>query len=144
MVAARILGPGPDADDAVAEAFARALLRWRRVKVLSYRDAWVLRVTANATVDVTRRRRPEPESAATVAFVDEAVDRIALAAALRALAPRQRDVIALRYLADLSVEEVAEALRVSVNTVKTHTARGIETLRATLGDWKEEPNVDPA
>ena len=138
-VANRILGAGPDAEDAVGEAYARALVRWRRVSALPYREAWVLRVTANVAVDLTRRRPVEAQPVEHERPVDAAVDRIALAAALRGLAPRQREAIALRYLAGLSVEEVAEVLSLSVNTVKTHTSRGIETLRASLGDWKDEP-----
>ena len=140
-VAGRILGPA-DADDAVSEAFARTLVRWRQVRGLPYRDAWLLRVTANVAVDMTRRRQPAPQNvsaAVSAGSDDDAVDRIALAAALQALAPRQREIIALRYLAGLSIEEVAEVLRISVNTVKTHTSRGIEALRVSLGDWKEDP-----
>ena len=46
-VAVRILGDGADAEDAAAEALARAHASWKKVGTMSYRDAWVLRVTAN-------------------------------------------------------------------------------------------------
>ncbi|MBV9041360.1 MAG: hypothetical protein JOZ68_10160, partial [Acidimicrobiia bacterium] len=58
-VAYRILGSRPAAEDAAAEAFTRALVAWRRVRSLPYRDAWILRVSANVAIDVRRRRSPE-------------------------------------------------------------------------------------
>src|SRR5947209_14839205 len=59
-VAYRILGNVADAEDAAAEALARALLRWRKVGPLPYRDAWVMRVAANVAIDTVRRRRTVP------------------------------------------------------------------------------------
>ncbi len=50
-VARRILGDVTDSEDAAAEALARALRCWRRVGRLSYRDAWIMRVTANVALD---------------------------------------------------------------------------------------------
>lgn len=140
-VASRLLSSGADVDDAVAEAFARALASWRKVEALDYRDAWVLRVTAHVAIDITRRRRPPDVPEGVEDMTNSTLDRIALAAALAALAPRQRDVITLHYLAGLSVEQVADALRLSVNTVKTHNARALEALRARLGSWEEQRDV---
>lgn len=57
QVAYRILGDRSEAEDAAAEAFTRALVTWRKVGALAFRDAWVLRVTANVAVDWRRRRR---------------------------------------------------------------------------------------
>ncbi len=140
-VAERIVGAG-EADDAAAEAFARALASWRRVGRLPYREAWLLRVTGNVAVDMARRRRPSVdvdalgglEVGGDTAGSDQALDRVALAAALAALAPRQREVVTLRFLAGLPVEQVAAALRISTNTVKTHSTRGLGALRGALGE----------
>jgi RNA polymerase sigma factor (sigma-70 family) len=94
-----------------------------------------MRVTANVALDVLRRsRRPLP--AAVVVEVDPAdaaVTRLALAHALRRLPRRQRDVVVLRYLADLSEADVAESLGVSAGSVKQHARRAIDALRRTLG-----------
>lgn len=61
QVAYRILGDRSEAEDAAAEAFTRALVTWRKVGALAFRDAWVLRVTANVAVDWRRRRRASVE-----------------------------------------------------------------------------------
>ena len=52
--------------------------------------------------------------------------------ALRALPHRQRECVALRYYLELSVDEIAEAIGVSVNSVKTHLKRGLRSLAETL------------
>jgi RNA polymerase sigma factor (sigma-70 family) len=98
-----------------------------------------MRVTANVAVDMTRRRRTLPSIAeALVHDQDAALDRVALAAALRALSRRQREVVALRYLGGLPEADVAGALGISVNSVKTHTLRALAALRSRLGpDFRE-------
>jgi RNA polymerase sigma factor (sigma-70 family) len=64
---------------------------------------------------------------------DAAVTRLALAQALRRLPRRQRDVVVLRYLADLSEADVAESLGVSAGSVKQHAHRAVNALRRALG-----------
>ncbi len=134
-IAMRLVGDGAEADDVAAEALARAYARWPKVRDLDYRDAWVMRVTANVALDVLRRaRRPLPLPAVSdFDPADAAVTRIALAQALRRLPRRQRDVVVLRYLADLSEADVAESLGVSAGTVKQHAHRAVDALRRALG-----------
>ncbi len=138
-VARRILGDHAQAEDAAAEAFARALASWRRVGRLPYRDAWILRVTANVAIDTARklRHRVPTEDVGDVVSApspaDAAATRLAMLAALEALSRRQREVVALRYLADLSESTVAECLGVHVGTVQQHAHRGMKALRQHLG-----------
>ena len=135
LIAVRLVGAGPGADDVAAEALARAYARWSKIRELDYRDAWVMRVTANVALDVLRRsRRPLPAPVDDEADpADAAVTRLALAQALRRLPRRQRDVVVLRYLADLSEADVAESLGVSAGSVKQHAHRAVDALRRTLG-----------
>jgi RNA polymerase sigma-70 factor (sigma-E family) len=134
-MAIRLVGAGPEADDVAAESLARAYARWPKVRDLDYRDAWVMRVTANVALDVLRRsRRPLPPPAAVEDDPAEAaVTRLALAHALRRLPRRQRDVVVLRYLADLSEADVARSLGVSAGSVKQHAHRAVDALRRALG-----------
>jgi RNA polymerase sigma factor (sigma-70 family) len=137
----RMLGSKADAEDVAQETVARACARWTKVR--EYPQAWVARVSANMAIDVIRRRRrerrptvaPEDRSAAD-AFVGE---RLELAAALGRLPRRQREVVVLRYVADLGEAEVAQQLGCSVGTVKQHGSRGLRNLRARLDitGWSE-------
>jgi len=138
-VAYRILGNVADAEDAAAEALARALVRWRKVGPLPYRDAWVMRVAANVAIDMVRKRR-------SVSIEDTVVDdgtenaqlRVALVAALSALSHRQREVVSLRYVGGLTEAEVASCLGISINSVKKHMLRGTTSMRERLGrEWEE-------
>src|SRR3954471_22684677 len=98
-VAYRLLGNVSDAEDAAAEALARACVAWRRVGKLPYRDAWVMRVSANVAVDIVRRRRAPMPAAAPIdddADADAAVRRLAVVDGLRGLPRRQREAVALR------------------------------------------------
>lgn len=60
-------------------------------------------------------------------------DRTLVLGALSTMAPKQQEVLVLRYLHDLSVEQTAEQLGLSTGTVKSQSARGLATLRNRLG-----------
>lgn len=129
-LARRFVGSGPAAEDVAAEAMARALQHWPRLDPAG-RPGWVLRVTANLAIDLIRRKGRTLEPG-VIHLDDDATLRLTLAAALRKLPRRQREAIALRYLADLSEEQTAAALGVSAGAVKTHVHRGLTALRRTL------------
>ena len=137
-LARRMLGDTAAAEDVAAEAMARAYARWPKVSAMPYRDGWLLRVAANLAIDRMRRRPPEILPQPAPQFEDGVDLRLALNAALLTLAPRQRQAIALRYLGGLSDKEVAEAMGISLGSVKTHIHRGIGGLRARMGAGIEE------
>lgn len=136
-VAWRIVGDEPAAEDAAAEAFIRALVRWPKVRRHPNRDAWVLRVATNVALDAVRRQRRRGEAAPLDDAEVEAADAelsgpvlsLDVTDALLALPKRQREVVVLRYVTGLGEAEVADVLSVSINTVKTHGARGLAALR---------------
>jgi RNA polymerase sigma-70 factor (ECF subfamily) len=134
----RVLGDAAAAEDVAAEALARAYARWPRVSGLAYRDGWVLRVAANLAVDRLRKRPPVMAPAPMPDAVEAEALRLALSAALGALPRRQRQAVALRYLGGLSDGEVAQALGISLGSVKTHVHRGLAALRLSLGRGLEE------
>lgn len=140
----RMLGDEASAEDATAEAFIRTLTRWPKVRDLPHRDAWIMRVATNVALDVLRKRRREAGVASEGEAAwegDDPVLRMDLSAALAALPRRQREVVVLRHVAGLTEAETAAAMGVSVNTVKTHGARGIAALRADLGRTIEEDRL---
>jgi RNA polymerase sigma-70 factor (sigma-E family) len=141
-VSRRLVGDPHLAEDLAAEALARAYARWRSVRRHPAPDAWVLRTATNLAIDALRRGRATPEPAAATDAADLVALRLALAGALRSLSPRQRQIVVLRYLADLSEQEVADTLSLSPGAVKTHLSRGLVNLRRLLGP--EHPEVADA
>jgi RNA polymerase sigma-70 factor (sigma-E family) len=136
----RLIGVRSDAEDIAQEACARACVRWKR---LDDPRAWVGRVSANLALDRWRRQRTARRHGAAAAPravpTDDGFDgrRVDLHRALEQLPPRQRQVVVLRYLADLSEQQTAELLGCAVGTVKAHASRGLAALRVALGDAEE-------
>jgi RNA polymerase sigma-70 factor (sigma-E family) len=131
-----LAGDWPAAEDLVQTAFERTWPKWSKLPDDRARTAYLHRVLANAFLR-SRRRRWVGEipvgDLPQVSALDE-TDGLALRAglvtAVRRLPPRQRAVIALRYLGDLTETQTASALRCSVGTVKSYSARALATLRA--------------
>ncbi len=140
-VAFRILGDRGEAEDVAQETLARAVLRWSGLEARP--EGWVSRVASNLAIDRYRRRaRQRDVRSGPIGVVDHRIgERTDLVAALRSLPRRQREVVVLRYLADLSEADVAEALDCSVGSVKTHASRGLAALRRRLRD-QPEPDGD--
>jgi RNA polymerase sigma-70 factor (sigma-E family) len=132
-VSFRILGDRSEAEDIAQETLARATLRWERLH--DRPEGWITRVASNLALDRYRRRRRRPPfPTGPLGIVDDrAVERSDLVTALRRLPRRQREVVVLRYLADFSEGDVAEALGCSTGSVKTHASRGLSALRRHLG-----------
>ena len=125
----RVLGNRSDAEDIAQEAMTRAYTKWRKVR--EYAEPWLSRVATNLALDVVRRRaRQRPTERAALHVVDTTDERLDLAAAVARLPRRQREVVALRYVADLPEEDVARLLGCSTGTVKQHASRGLHALRA--------------
>ena len=123
------------ADDLVAITLGKLYRHWRRVNAAEHLDAYVRRILVRTWLDERgrpwRREHPTeelPESAAPQ--VTTMVDRAAVLDLLDSLPPGRRAAVVLRVYCDLSVAETAEILGCSAGTVKSQTARGLETLRA--------------
>lgn len=137
---ARLILRDPDlAKDAVQNGLVRA---WRDLPTLrdpDRFDAWIRRLVVRACLDEVRnqRRRPitttvidigpiVPDASAAVADQDQ------LERAFRRLRPEDRAVLVLRHYLDLSVPEIADALRVPLGTAKSRLHRATDELRASL------------
>ncbi|MGH3793619.1 MAG: SigE family RNA polymerase sigma factor [Pseudonocardiaceae bacterium] len=139
-----ICGDWYRADDLAQTAFVALHRRWHKIRDRAALDAYVRRTLVRAAIDESRRpwRREYavdvlPESSAAVtrdAVGDSVATRSALVDGLQQVPPRQRAVLVLRFLEGQSVATVATALKCTEGTVKSQTARGLDTLRAALGD----------
>jgi RNA polymerase sigma factor (sigma-70 family) len=131
-----VTGSRVRAEDATAEAFADALARWEElcrhtnpnprawvaVRAIGIARRWWRRVGVRETHEL-----PDPAVPARREWVDPQ-----LLGALRALSRRQQAVMVLRYLCDLSPEEIAAQLGISADTVAVHHHRACRALRAAL------------
>jgi RNA polymerase sigma-70 factor (ECF subfamily) len=123
-----VVGSLADAEDAVQEAFARASVRWERLRDYDHPDAWVRRVALNLAASSLRRARRKLVAYRRVGVPPPVPppgeDRVVLAQALRRLRRRHREVLVLHYLAELSVEEMARVLRISIGPGQVATFTG--------------------
>lgn len=128
------LGLRPDeAEEAVAEAYARAWDRWGKVRAMDSPEAWVIRTAVNANISWWRKhRRESPYDILPESLVTHATDRQDLVAALRRLPARQREVVILRYLLDLDTRQTAAQLGITAGTVASQLHRGLAALRTHL------------
>jgi RNA polymerase sigma-70 factor (ECF subfamily) len=129
-----ICGDRELANDAAQDAFLRAaaaLARFDRRRPL---EPWLVRIAVNRTLDLLRKRRTlVPEDEAPEPFVLELAEQDEeLWAALRALDPERRAVVALHYWFDYTTPQIAEVLGVPLGTVNSRLARALRDLRAHL------------
>jgi RNA polymerase sigma-70 factor (sigma-E family) len=138
-IAFTIVGDWHRAEDATQDAFSSLYAKWTTIRGREP-DPFARKVLVNACLRILRQRRQghehsaEPEALDVVPHDDpDPTSRLDLATALATLSPQHRAVIALRYLHDLSVAEVAATLRIPEGTVKSQSARGLLALRSHLG-----------
>jgi RNA polymerase sigma-70 factor, ECF subfamily len=130
-----VCGDLAEAEEVVAEAFARAVQHQRTFSRLDNPEAWLRTVAVNVSRTRFRRRlRIVSRERAAVDHPATDDDRLALMAAMRQLPAAQREAIALHYLADLPIPEVAAATGSPVGTVKARLSRGRAALAVLLAD----------
>jgi RNA polymerase sigma factor (sigma-70 family) len=136
-VAFRLTSSREEASDCAQEACARAYTDWKKLCRKGEVTPWVVRVSGNLAIDGWRRSRRARLAPVGQQQVSVAAERVDLAVALNRLPRRQREVVVLRYIADMSEAMVAESLGCSIGTVKTHASRGLAALRVALGADEE-------
>lgn len=138
-----VCGELAEAEEVVQEAFVRAVEQGSRFESMDNPEGWLRTVAVNVARSRHRRRRlgealllrkahSEHEVLRHAELAESSVD---LVAALRRLPSTQREAIALHYLADLPLHEVASTVRSPIGTVKARLRRGRVALAALL----EEP-----
>jgi RNA polymerase sigma-70 factor (ECF subfamily) len=144
------LGDGPDAEDVTSDAFERAL-RYRS----SYDPrkgppaAWLVGIARRAVDDHLASHRPVPEAdvaerAAPGELETDVVRRLAVATAVARLDERDRELVALRYGADLTARQIGELLDLRTNAVEVALHRALARLRAELGEETPATVLRPA
>lgn len=144
-----LTGDREQSEDLLQITLVRVARRWDVARQSPH--AYAHRVLVNLLHDHRRRRRrrvsEQPIGATDDRLGDVAdttpslLDRVAIVTAVRELPPRQREVVVLRFFADLSVADTATAIGASEGTVKTHTSRALATLRTALSDDTRQPTI---
>ncbi|MGW4052761.1 SigE family RNA polymerase sigma factor [Streptomyces sp. NPDC004779] len=135
-----MLGDLHEAQDVVQEAFVKGWNRRRQLDRDGQPEAWIRTVAWRLAVSRWRFRRRTAEAwrrdaVAPVVVEGPEPDHLVLVEAMRGLPQQQRRTLALHYLCDLSVDQVAAETGLSTGTVKTHLSRG----RAALAHRIEDP-----
>ena len=131
-----VAGDRVEAEDAVQEAFARAVAAGDRFRRVDNPEAWLRTVALNVLrrrwrrASLFRALTPRLATPADVPGISE--DHVAVVQGLRSLPFQQRETLALFYLGDLSVREIAATLGVADGTVKSRLTRGRPALAAVM------------
>lgn len=134
-----MLGDREAAEDAVQDAFVALQRNWKRLRdpesaeaylrsaVLNRCRSWVRRQVTQRAARPLRPVPDPPDNPADTTVVRDEVGSVV--AVMRTLARRQRDVLACRFVLELSVGETARLLEISEGSVKVHTHRGLKALQ---------------
>ncbi len=122
-----------DALDVLQETFAYLLRKLPDLRLTAAMTTFLYPVVKHLSLNLRRKRTTatadEEILAAIPAPTDQETSRSELAAALATLPPDQREVVLMRFLDDMSLEEIAQALETPLNTTKSRLYRALDTLR---------------
>ncbi|MEV0090121.1 SigE family RNA polymerase sigma factor [Streptomyces sp. NPDC050738] len=139
-LAALLLDDTASCEDVVQEAFIRVHSARKRVREPEKTLAYLRQTVVNLSRSALRRRilglkllsKPMPDMASAEEGAYDLLERDALKQAMRGLQRRQREVLVLRYFADMTEAQVAETLGISLGSVKAYGSRGIAALRIAM------------
>jgi RNA polymerase sigma-70 factor (sigma-E family) len=141
QLATLLVGETATAEDVVQDSFMAMRAHWRRLRDSGKAAAYLRQCVVNRSRSVLRHHRvadrnarqllPDMPSAEEGALA--LLERSAVVAALHALPAKQREVVVLRYYADLSGPQIASVMGITQGSVKSHHWRGLQALRRALG-----------
>ncbi|MFI6687404.1 SigE family RNA polymerase sigma factor [Streptomyces sp. NPDC050485] len=139
-LAALLLDDTASCEDVVQEAFIRVHSARSRVREPEKTLAYLRQTVVNLSRSALRRRilglkllsKPMPDMASAEEGAYDQLERDALIKAMRGLQRRQREVLVLRYFADMTEAQAAETLGISLGSVKAYGSRGIAALRVAM------------
>lgn len=128
------------AEEIVQDAFVAMHGKWRRLRDPDRALAYLRQAVVNRSRSWLRHRvvtdkhasRAMPDAASAEDGAMSLLDQQTVLTALRRLPERQREVLVLRYYADLSEAEIADTIGISRGAVKSHASRGLAAIRTTL------------
>ena len=154
QVCYRMLGNKQEAEDIAQEAFIRAYINLHSYDQKRKFSTWLYRIATNLCIDRIRKKKPDyyldaevagtegldmySQIAADEKLPEEAVEQMELQDRIQyeisRLPDKYRSVIVLKYIEELSLQEISEILDMPLGTVKTRIHRGREALRKQLNN----------
>lgn len=139
-----LVGSRQVGEEIAQDAFIRLIEHWSTINDKGAVPAWLRRTVVNLSRSANRRSATGREKRELVQALTPVVDRSSeklgtglqdgpLSAAIAALPRRQRECVVLRFVHDLTVDQIASALGVSGGSVKTHLHRALSTLQTEQG-----------
>jgi RNA polymerase sigma-70 factor (sigma-E family) len=130
----------PTAEEVVQDCFIAMSDGWHRLRDEEKALSYLRQAVVNRSKSVLRHRsvvdrnapKPAPDMPSAEHGPISLLDQNTVITALRGLPDRQRQALVLRYYADMSEAQIAEMMGISKGAVKSHTARGMSSLRAVL------------
>lgn len=127
-----------DALEAVDETIYKAYRSIRRLREPQYFKTWITRILINTCNSMlTKRRRETPAADLGEEACRDDLDKISLKEAVKMLPDELKDVIALRFLSDMTVRDTARVLSLAEGTVKTRQRRALTLLKVELKEENE-------
>jgi RNA polymerase sigma-70 factor (sigma-E family) len=128
------------AEEVVQDSFVAMHGGWRRLRDSDKALSYLRQAVVNRSRSVLRHRvvvdrnapAPPPDMPSAEHGAIALFERSAVISALRTLPPRQREALVLRFYADMSEAQIADAMQISRGAVKSHTARAMQALRTVL------------
>jgi RNA polymerase sigma-70 factor (sigma-E family) len=128
------------AEEVVQDSFVAMHGGWRRLRDSDKALSYLRQSVVNRSRSVLRHRvvvdrnapKPPPDMPSAEHGAIALFERSAVIAALRTLPARQREALVLRFYADMSEAQIADAMQISRGAVKSHTARAMQSLRSVL------------
>lgn len=143
-LAVMLTGNSHDAEDLLQATFVKVVRHWGRVAAAGSPEAYTRQILVNEHLSWRRRPQRRETAVAEVEMdmpvfdpIRDVTARNAAWQLLNMLPPRQRAVLALRYYADLSDDQIAQSFGCSASTVRSNAARALATLR------EKYPALDP-
>jgi RNA polymerase sigma-70 factor (sigma-E family) len=128
------------AEEVVQDAFIEMHKGWLRLRDTEKALSYLRQAVVNRSRSVLRHRmvvernapKPQPDMPSAEHGAFALLERSAVIAALRQLPERQREAVVLRFYADMSEAQIADAMGISRGAVKSHTSRAMTALRSVL------------
>ena len=158
-----ILGDYQEAEDISQEVFIKIFRSINKFKKDAKMSTWIYQITVNTCIDAIRRKKAKPtvqidegrpiEHWAAESIVsgkisspessaDASLLQIKIQAALNKISDKERAVFVMRHYNDLSINEIADVMKISSGTVKSFLFRGLQKLRKELSFYQKKPSLE--